>query len=97
MLARTVKDLGSLVKERRKGLGWSQSELAAKIGVQRLWVIQFESGKATAQIGLVLRALRVLNLELQIGRVPQVDSNVSDSDLVDLDAVLTENLNRVVK
>ena len=92
MIARTVKDLGARAKERRKELGWSQSELAAKVGVQRLWVIQFESGKATVQVGLVLRALRELDLELGIanapGPHPQNDGTVS----VDLDSLLTDNL-----
>lgn len=94
MLARTVKDLGACVRERRKELGWSQSDLAAKVGVQRLWVIQFESGKATVQIGLVLRTLRVLDLELQIGSAPAEEPRSGNHRTVDLDAMLKDNLNR---
>lgn len=97
MLARTVKDLGALVRERRKELGWNQSYLAEQIGVQRLWVIQFEAGKPTAQIGLALRALRVLDLELQIA-TPSTEARPTEKiQIVDLDRVVTDNLNRVIK
>lgn len=94
MLTRTVKDLGALVKERRKHLGWSQSELASQIGVRRLWVSQFESGKATVHIGLALRALRALKLELRVAEVPGVEDAAGNSPVVDLDALLANNLNQ---
>ena len=86
MIVRSVKDLGALGRDCRKQLGWSQSELASKIGAQRLWVSQFEAGKTTAHIGLVMRALRALDLELQIEQAPSAKSGV------DLDALLEENL-----
>ena len=93
MIVRSVKDLGALVRDRRKFLGWSQSELASKIGVQRLWVSQFEAGKTTAHIGLVMRTLRALDLEAQIGAAPPPGSGSANSGLVDLDALLENNLN----
>jgi HTH-type transcriptional regulator/antitoxin HipB len=92
MIVRSVKDLGALVRERRNRLRWSQTELAAKIGVQRLWVSQFESGKTTAHIGLVMRALRALDLELQIGPPPDAGAGES-AQPIDLDALLARNLN----
>jgi len=95
MIVRSVKDFGALVRERRNHLGWSQGELASKIGVQRLWVSQFEAGKTSAHIGLVMRALRALDLELLVGATPSSKSGVPESRLVDLDALLKENLNRV--
>lgn len=92
MMVRSVKDLGALVRDRRNHLGWSQSELASRIGVQRLWVSQFEAGKTTAHIGLVLRTLRALDLELQVGEAPSAGSGAAGSGLVDLDALLDRNL-----
>lgn len=94
MFARSVADLGALVQERRKRLGWSQSELALKIGVRRLWVSQFESGKTTVHVGLVMRALRALGLEIQVAEPPGSGSVTQDSKAVDLDALLAENPNR---
>jgi len=95
MIVRSVKDLGALVRDRRNHLGWSQSELASKIGVQRLWVSQFEAGKTSAHIGLVMRTLRALEMELRVGATPSSTSGGPESGLVDLDALLKENLNGV--
>jgi len=95
VIVRTAKELGALIRERRKELGWSQSELALKVGVRRLWVSQFEAGKTTAHIGLVLRALRALDLELQIGAAPQSGSGVASGMVVDLDSLLEGSLNSV--
>ena len=64
MRVRTVKDLAVAVRSRRKDLKWSQQQLADQAEVTRLWIVQLEGGKATAQIGLVLRTLRVLGLHL---------------------------------
>jgi len=43
-----------------------QLELARRIGVSRLWVVEFERGKPRAEIGLVLRALTALDLRLDV-------------------------------
>ena len=93
MIVRSVKDMGALVRDRRKSLGWSQSELASKIGVQRLWVSQFEAGKTTAHIGLVMRTLRALDLEVQVGVAPPAGIGDANPRLVDLDALLGNHLN----
>ena len=66
MQIRTAKELGALIKSRRTEIGWSQQKLADETGVQRLWVIQIEKGKSTAHMGLVLRALRALGLNLDV-------------------------------
>jgi y4mF family transcriptional regulator len=65
MRIKTVDTLGELVRDQRKQRGWSQSDLAVKVGVSRLWVGQFENGKETVELGLVLRTLRVLDLHLE--------------------------------
>lgn len=64
MRIKTVETLGELVRDQRKQRGWSQSRLAEKVGVSRLWVGQFENGKETVELGLVLKTLRALNLTL---------------------------------
>ena len=61
---RTPADIGALIKDRRRTLGLDQAELATRIGVGRLWVNQVERGKPGASLGLVLRALAVVGLEL---------------------------------
>ncbi len=65
MRIKTVGTLGELVRDQRKQRGWSQSQLAEKVGVSRLWVGQFENGKESVELGLVLKALRALDLSLE--------------------------------
>jgi len=66
MKIRSAKELGALVRSHRQRYGWTQSELAGKAGVSSLWVSQLERGKSTAQFGLILKILKVLELALSI-------------------------------
>lgn len=61
---KTPADIGALIKDRRRSLGLDQAELAERIGVGRLWVNQVERGKPGASMGLVLRALTAVGIEL---------------------------------
>jgi HTH-type transcriptional regulator/antitoxin HipB len=65
MAIRTPADLGAVIREHRKHLGLDQAELAKRIGVSRQWVIGVERGRARAELGLVLRAIDALGLQLQ--------------------------------
>lgn len=60
---------GQLVCDQRKQRGWSQTQLAEKVGVSRLWISQLENGKETVEFGLVLRTLRALDLILDVSKV----------------------------
>ncbi len=64
MEIKTARDIGGLIRQCRTQLRWSQRDLADRVGVSRLWIIQLEKGKRTAQIGLVLRALQKLRITL---------------------------------
>lgn len=61
---RTARELGATVRARRGELGRSQGDLAAAAGVSRQWVSELESGKQTAEVGLVLRLFDALDLDL---------------------------------
>ena len=63
----SIRDLAAVIRGRRKDLGLSQAELAHRAGVSRKWVYEFEAGKPTAEFGLLLRVLDVLDLRLQVG------------------------------
>lgn len=71
MLVRTAADLGSLIRSRRRELGLRQEELAKRVGVSRLWVIEFERGKPRAEVGLVLRTLTALGLDVDVSPAPR--------------------------
>ena len=87
MLVRTPQDIGALLRERRQKAGLDQAELARRIGVSRQWLIEVEGGKPRAEIGLVLRALNVLDIPLEIG-TPHYAAGVADTPDIDIDAII---------
>lgn len=62
----SVEALGARIREQRRQLRLSQAELARRIGASRYWVLQVERGNAGAEVGLILKALAALNLDLDI-------------------------------
>jgi HTH-type transcriptional regulator/antitoxin HipB len=88
MRIHSAKDLGALVRTQRKTKGWTQIQLADQVGVRPLWISQFERGKITAQIGLVLRALRALDLTLSVGDSKNASSTATR---IDLDEMILES------
>ena len=79
MFIRRPSDIGLLVKAARKARSMSQDDLAKRLGVSRLWINEFEGGKPTARLDLVLRALA----ELDINLTAQTDGPVDPGDLVE--------------
>ena len=91
MKLRTPSDIGYLIRDQRKQRRWTQADLAAKLGVSRLWVVQLEQGKETAQIGLVMRVFNELGLPLQVdlGSSTLNEPAPALDDVLDLDEYLT--------
>jgi HTH-type transcriptional regulator / antitoxin HipB len=91
MIVRTPSDLGLLIRERRRALGLDQRELAKKVGVSRLWIIEIEKGKPRAEIGLVMRALLALDLALDVSTEPaaaRVKRRARAVSVPDIDAIV---------
>jgi len=84
MILHSAKDVGALVRDRRTELGLSQLQLAEKVGVSRVWLVQFEGGKPTAQLGLVLRTLRELKIPLRA----ELESPPSNARKIDLGVIV---------
>lgn len=59
-------EVGAIVRDYRRERQMRQAELAKRLGVSPKWLSQFENGKATAQIGLVIRVLHELGFELRV-------------------------------
>lgn len=60
-----VKDLGPLIKTKRKLLRLSQQELADVCGVGRRFISELETGKKKRfEIGLILRVLKRLDYDI---------------------------------
>jgi transcriptional regulator with XRE-family HTH domain len=79
---RKARDLGAVIKGQRRSRNWTQAQLADAVGTTRAWVIAIEHGKASAELGLVLRTLAALDLVADIVPVP------STPGTIDLDEVL---------
>ncbi len=80
----SMRDLSATVRGRRQDLGLSQAELAAMAKVSREWVSGVESGKATVEVGLVIRLLAALGLVLDL----VTDDPATVEPRVNLDALL---------
>ena len=65
MIISTSKDLGSLIKEKRKMLGMSQKEAAAIIGVGVRFLSELENGKPTLEIDKALSVARFFGIDLE--------------------------------
>jgi HTH-type transcriptional regulator/antitoxin HipB len=85
MRVRTARELGAVVRDHRRAADLSQDELAQRAGVSRRWVAALEAGKAGAEVGLILRTLAVLDLELDA-----VPAATGPSTGIDLDEVLAD-------
>jgi y4mF family transcriptional regulator len=83
-----MRDVAAAVRGRRQDLGMSQVELARRAGVSRKWISEFESGKSTAEFGLVLRVLDALALSLELRETPARREGLSEGRGVDLDLLL---------
>ena len=88
MQIRTPLDLGLAIRDRRRKLKLSQTELARKAGVGRQWVVAMEYGKSRAELGLVLRTLSALDLPLTIDPGDLRPPSSEDISPVDIDAVV---------
>jgi len=89
MRLRTPTEIGALLRQRRRDLGLSQLELAQRVGVSRQWIVDVERGKPRAELGLVLRALEVLDVRLRIEDLPPPKPRPSSRpNVIDVDAVV---------
>jgi transcriptional regulator with XRE-family HTH domain len=88
---RRAEDVGALIRWRRETIGLSQQQFADRLGVSRKWVNEFEQGHGNAKLGLVLRALNELGIDLQ-ARAPFETAIPTSTDEIDIDAIADMNL-----
>ncbi len=91
MKIRSIRDLAAVVRGRRRDLGLSQAELAVRAGVSRKWIYQFEGGKPTAELRLILRVLDALGLVLD---VTYDEKTAAGHTTRDLDTLIEEHRSR---
>ncbi|AYY14956.1 transcriptional regulator [Actinobacteria bacterium YIM 96077] len=82
MQARTMRDLGAVVREARRQKGLTQAELAAAVGVSREWVVRLEKGYPRLEAQLVLDALAAVGVGLSVA-VTEGGAEESAGDVFD--------------
>ncbi len=60
----TAAELGRLVREHRKSRGLTLEKISGLGNVGSRFLSEFERGKETAEVGKVLKTLKVLGLEV---------------------------------
>jgi HTH-type transcriptional regulator / antitoxin HipB len=64
IMIRSSMELGALVRAKRKALGWTQAELAARCGTGERFIVELEGGKPSCHLEKSLIATRVVGIEL---------------------------------
>lgn len=82
MHARTAREIGAVIRERRRKLGWTQAQLADTVGVSRVWVIAIEQGKSRAELSLVIRTFATLGLVADVIEAPVSHGGVDLDELL---------------
>jgi len=90
MLVRSSADLGAVSRDRRKQLKLDQAAFAKKVGVSRRWLIEVERGHARAELGLVLRAIDALNIQLDASVDQGNQVKHRRASPVDIDAIISK-------
>lgn len=79
MLATRPQEIGAAITQARLDKGWTQQELATRVGVSRQWINSAEAGSPNARIGLILRTLRALAMSAPGLRLNPVARSPLDS------------------
>lgn len=72
-------DLGTFIRDKRRALGLSQSELAEKAGVGLNFVYQLEKNKPTVQLDCTREVLRALGFDLAVEPIASLPLALWDS------------------
>lgn len=66
MIVANAEQVGALLRRARLAKGMTQAQLAAIVEVSRQWIIAAEAGAPTARLGLMLDALRAVDLVVDV-------------------------------
>ena len=66
LLIKDVSGLGAAIRSQRKRLGLTQQELADACGCSIMYLSNLERGKETAELGIALRIVNLLGLDMTL-------------------------------
>ena len=78
---RSASDFGAAIREKRKALGWTQTELAARSGTGERFIVELESGKPSCQLEKSLIVSRTVGIEIGDLRTAQPAPTSADEEL----------------
>lgn len=73
-MIRSAREFGTLIRENRKALGWTQTELAARSGTGERFIVELESGKPSCQLEKALIVARTVG---PWTRRPQIGTTIA--------------------
>lgn len=79
-LARTPRQIGTIIQRARKTREWTQTQLAERAGLRQATISMIEAGEKPAKLESIFAILAALDLELRVAD----RSKGQDSDIEDL-------------
>ncbi|TZG34019.1 helix-turn-helix domain-containing protein [Agrobacterium sp. B1(2019)] len=77
---RSARDFGAAIREKRKILGWTQTQLAARSGTGERFIVELESGKPSCQLEKSLIVARTVGIEVGDLKTVQTAPPLPDDD-----------------
>ena len=66
MKVTSVSEFGTVIRNKRKKLGYTQAQLSEYSGINASFISNLENGKETIELGKALFVLQLLELDLEI-------------------------------
>ena len=63
-----TRELGNVIRKRRRELGYTQAFLASYAGVSASFLSELENGKETIQVGKMIDVLSLLGMDICLSR-----------------------------
>ena len=70
MKINTPKDLSAVIRDSRKSKGWTQANLAKRIGVYQRDISNYEAKPETVSVEMLIKLCAALDLKLTIDNQP---------------------------
>lgn len=70
IVVRNSESIRSIVRDKRKALGLTQTELARVLGRSRKWVSDFETGAYSPSLDVAVHALNALGFRVVLEELP---------------------------
>ncbi len=78
---RSARDFGASIRQKRKAIGWTQAELAARSGTGERFIVELESGKPSCQLEKALIVARSVGIEVGDLKTAKTAPPASAADL----------------